>query len=37
VLDLRFRLEAEDESGHVVYSMPFSGALSVIYPPERER
>lgn len=33
-LDLRFRLDAEDEDGTLVYSMPFTGALSVIYPPE---
>ena len=33
VLDLRFRLEAEDDKGAIVYSLPFSHAVGVI-PPE---
>lgn len=30
VLDLRFRIEAEDEHGTVVYSLPFKHAVSII-------
>jgi hypothetical protein len=30
LLDFRFRIDAENESGQVVYSMPFAGALNVI-------
>ena len=30
VLDLRFRIDAEDEAGHIVYSLPFKQALTII-------
>jgi hypothetical protein len=30
VLDLRFRIDAEDEAGTIVHTMPFKHALSVI-------
>ncbi len=32
VLDLRFRIDAEDEAGTVLYSLPFAEALSVLSP-----
>jgi hypothetical protein len=34
VLDFRFRIDAEDAAGQVVYSLPFKHAVSVI--PEEE-
>jgi hypothetical protein len=30
VLDLRFRIDVEDEGGEIVYSLPFKHALSII-------
>jgi hypothetical protein len=30
VLDLRFRIDAQDESGAIVHTMPFKYALSII-------
>jgi hypothetical protein len=30
ILDLRFRIDAEDEHGTIVYSLPFKHALNVI-------
>ena len=30
VLDFRFRIDAEDESGVIVYSMPFKHAVNII-------
>jgi hypothetical protein len=33
ILDLRFRIDAENEKGQVVFSLPFKHALSII--PER--
>lgn len=30
VLDLRFRIDAEDANGNVVYTLPFTHALSII-------
>ena len=30
LVDLRFRIDAEDEDGKILYSLPFSGALSII-------
>jgi hypothetical protein len=30
VLDLRFRIDAEDDGGHVVYSLPFDKAATII-------
>jgi len=30
VVDLRFRIDAEDENGALVYSLPFRHALSII-------
>jgi hypothetical protein len=30
VLDFRFRIDAEDESGTIVYSLPFKHAVSII-------
>lgn len=30
VLDFRFRIDAEDESGTVVYTLPFKHALQII-------
>jgi hypothetical protein len=30
VVDLRFRLDAEDETGRVVYSLPFKHAVNII-------
>ena len=30
VIDFRFRLEAEDEAGEIVYSLPFKQAVRVI-------
>jgi hypothetical protein len=30
ILDFRFRVDAEDENGKVVYSQPFEHALSII-------
>ena len=30
VLDFRFRIDAEDERGTVVYTLPFASALSII-------
>jgi hypothetical protein len=30
LLDLRFRIDAEDTAGEVVYSLPFNHALSII-------
>ena len=29
-LDLRFRIEAEDEGGEIVYAMPFGHAVSIV-------
>ena len=29
VLDFRFRIDAEDESGEIVYSLPFKQAVNV--------
>jgi hypothetical protein len=33
IIDLRYRIDAEDESGKVVYSLPFKHAVSIIPPP----
>ena len=33
VIDLRYRIEAENESGQVVYSLPFKHAFSIIPEP----
>ena len=30
ILDLRFRIDAEDESGAVVYTLPFKHAVNII-------
>ena len=30
VLDLRFRIDAEDETGRIVYTLPFKHALNII-------
>jgi hypothetical protein len=30
VLDFRFRIDAEDESGVIIYSLPFKHAVSII-------
>jgi hypothetical protein len=30
VLDFRFRIDAEDESGTVIYSLPFKHAVNII-------
>ena len=30
VLDLRFRVDAEDDEGEIVYSLPFKHAISII-------
>jgi hypothetical protein len=30
VIDLRFRVDAEDEAGAVVYTLPFEHAISII-------
>lgn len=30
VLDFRFRIDAEDESGTIIYSLPFKHAINVI-------
>lgn len=30
VLDFRFRIDAEDESGTIVYSLPFKHAVNII-------
>ena len=30
ILDLRFRIDAEDEAGQIVYSLPFKHALNII-------
>jgi hypothetical protein len=32
VIDFRFRIEAENEAGEVIYSLPFKNAVSVIEP-----
>ena len=31
LLDLRFRIEAEDENGAVVYTLPFKHAVSIVW------
>ena len=33
VIDLRYRIEAENESGEIVYSLPFKHAFSIIPEP----
>jgi hypothetical protein len=33
IVDLRYRIDAEDEGGKIVYSLPFQNAVSII-PPE---
>jgi hypothetical protein len=30
LLDFRYRIDAEDEAGNVVYSLPFAHAVSII-------
>jgi hypothetical protein len=30
VLDLRFRIDAEDEQGAIVYALPFESAVNII-------
>ena len=30
ILDLRFRIDAEDESGNIVHSLPFKQAVNII-------
>lgn len=30
VLDLRFRIDVEDDSGEIVYSLPFKHAVNII-------
>jgi len=30
VLDFRFRIDAEDESGTIIYSLPFKHAINII-------
>jgi hypothetical protein len=32
VLDLRFRIDAEDETGDTVYTMPFADAIGIVTP-----
>ena len=32
VLDLRFRIDAEDEHGAIVYALPFESAVNIIDP-----
>jgi hypothetical protein len=32
ILDLRFRIDAEDEAGVIVHTMPFQHAVSIIPP-----
>ena len=31
VLDFRFRIDAEDEHGQIVYTLPFEHALNIIH------
>jgi len=33
IIDLRYRIDAENEAGQVVYSLPFKHAVSVIPEP----
>ena len=33
LLDLRFRIDAEDERGAIIYTLPFEHALSIIPAP----
>jgi hypothetical protein len=37
VIDLRFRIDAEDEHGAIVYSLPFKHAFSLIPEDDRRR
>jgi hypothetical protein len=30
IIDLRFRIDAEDDAGDIVYSLPFEHAVSII-------
>jgi hypothetical protein len=30
VIDLRFRIDAEDETGAIIYTLPFAHAISII-------
>ena len=30
LVDLRYRIDAEDEEGTLLYSLPFSGAVSIL-------
>ena len=30
LVDLRYRIDAEDESGTILYSLPFAGAVSIV-------
>jgi predicted ATP-grasp superfamily ATP-dependent carboligase len=30
LIDFRFRIDAEDGAGHIVYSMPFKHAINII-------
>lgn len=30
VLDLRFRIDAEDDAGTIIYTLPFSNAVNII-------
>lgn len=34
IFDLRFRIDAEDEQGCVVYSLPFEYAVNIIQKPD---
>jgi hypothetical protein len=34
VVDLRFRIDAEDEHGVIVYTLPFKHALNIIPEPQ---
>ena len=35
IVDFRFRIDAENEAGEIVYSLPFTDAVSVIPPPRK--
>jgi hypothetical protein len=37
IIDFRFRIDAEDENGEIVYSLPFKHALSIIPEIEESR
>jgi hypothetical protein len=33
LIDLRYRIDAEDEQGNVIYSLPFKHAVSIVPEP----